>query len=129
MRVWASLAGGRAAADESIVLLATNNLVGWKLFSELRRKVDVILNDENSTSLEPESPIPMTATRNRARFGRLHYIGVCDFKQLSLLSKTLHQMRGLKWSVGFNYETQRISQFERLFRAKRVPVALLLTQC
>ena len=45
-RVWPSLAGHSADANESIVLLATNNQVCGKQFTGLRQKIDVISNDE-----------------------------------------------------------------------------------
>lgn len=69
----------RAVADETIVFFATNTLVGSKAFLDLKQEVDVVINDEVSTVLEPESLIPMTVTRKRSKKSRLHYVGVGDF--------------------------------------------------
>lgn len=127
-RTSASSRARRALADEAIVFLTTNSLAGSSAFLDLKQEVDIVISDEVSMLLEPESLIPMTSTRTRSRMNRLHYIGVGDPMQLTAVSNTSQILRKRGISLHFDYEEQTLSQFERMYNAERVAVALLVTQ-
>lgn len=79
-----------------------NTLSGGAKFFELKAQCDVVTNDEVSMLLEPESLIPMFATVKQSALGRLHYIEVGDFNQLSGYSNTSAIVRHGETGLNFN---------------------------
>lgn len=118
-RISASTRARRAAVEESVIVGMTLSLAGGSNLKALKASFDLVIIDEAAQSMEPETLIPLVATRKLSRLRRLHVAAFGDQNQLPTVSDASFMMKDSLIPTAFNYDFQMRSLFERFLTSLR----------